>query len=124
MASEIVEMVTVRIGERQAQAAQWISKRLGPSDKLRRGLIGFGGCFIGAVVSVPIIGAHWVLVPGFLIAAPIVAVWRYRQDQLSDRVEFHCGACGTAVAVSVEPKQRPPAYLYCPQCKASVHVEQ
>lgn len=124
MASEIVETVTARVGERDAQTARWISKQLGPGDRVRRGLIGFGGCMLGAVLSVPIIGAHWVLVPGFLLAGPVVAFWRYRQAQLSDRVEFRCSACGNAVAVPLDPKQRPPAYLYCPQCKVSVHVEQ
>lgn len=123
MASEIVEPVTARVGENSAGQARWISKQLDAGDRLRRGLVGFGGCLLGAVLSLPIIGAHWVLVPGFIIAAPIVAWWRYSQGQLSDRVELHCGACGKDVKIELEPKQRPPAYLYCPECNASVHVE-
>lgn len=73
-----------------------------------------------AVISLPIPPIHWVLVPGFLIAAIVAFFVRIRTDELLDGV-VTCPRCHA----SFELESQPPAWpldLTCHQCKAQLNV--
>jgi len=74
----------------------------------------------GVTVFIPL--AHFVLVPGFLIAGPVVAVLVYRTEQARDRAEGQCPACGEAVTIKLEAKDEIPKWTYCPACNAALQI--
>lgn len=91
-------------------------------ERLMRALKIWGLCWLFAVLSLPILGAHWFLVPGFLIAGPIMGYRRYHQYSSSDKVTGTCPRCHNEVSLSLEPREQLPLYKYCPQCSAPLHI--
>ena len=93
------------------------------SDALKRALLRLGLFWLLALGSVPIIIAHWVLVPGFFIAGPVVAVMVYRTRESKDRAEGVCPSCNESVTVKLETKDTIPKWTYCPSCSNSLHID-
>jgi len=60
----------------------------------------------GVTVFIPI--AHFVLVPGFLVAGPILGWMRYRQDRAMLHVEGACPACNETMRVELDAGERLP----------------
>ena len=75
-----------------------------------------------ALLSLPIIIAHFVLVPGFLIAGPVLAVRRYRVTEVPDHVSGHCPAGKEEFTLELESSDRLPMWSHCPVCKASLQL--
>ncbi len=72
------------------------------------------GLFWGlAVVTVFIPIAHFFLVPGFLIAGPIVAYSRYRAVEAVERASGECPTCHEEMSVSLEASDKLPKWTYC-----------
>jgi hypothetical protein len=75
-----------------------------------------------AVVTVFIPLAHFLLVPGFLIAGPIVAFKVYEQDRAILGGQCICPECGQAVTL-VQAKDRWPLSDLCSKCQSALTVE-
>ena len=75
-----------------------------------------------AVLSLPIIIAHFILVPGFLIAGPVLAVRRYRVMEVPDHVSGNCPAGKEEFSLQLETSDRLPMWTHCPVCKASLQL--
>jgi hypothetical protein len=75
-----------------------------------------------AVLSLPIIIAHFVLVPGFLIAGPVMAVRRYRITEVPDHVSGVCPANKDEFDLKLEASDRLPMWSYCPICNSSLQL--
>lgn len=67
-----------------------------------------------AVVAVFIPIAHFVLVPGLLLAGPVLAVLRYRAGEVVEGACGECPTCGRAITVVLDPAARLPLWTYCP----------
>ncbi len=82
-----------------------------------------GGIFWGlAAVSVMIPIAHWVLVPGLLLAGPLAAWFKYRQQYETVSAQGVCPLCDTPVVIPMEAADRLPKWVYCPKCNGSLHL--
>ncbi len=83
----------------------------------------WGLCWVLAFVTLFIPIAHFVLVPGFLIAGPVMGYLRYRMAAVPQRVT---GICPTnheeEISIPVEATVKLPWWTYCPKCNASVQV--
>lgn len=75
-----------------------------------------------AVLSLPIIIAHFVLVPGFLIAGPVMAFKRYRVTEVPDHVSGNCPAGKEEFTLALESSDRLPMWSHCPVCKSSLQL--
>jgi hypothetical protein len=75
-----------------------------------------------AVVSILIPVAHFLLVPGFLVAGPINAVLRYRQKSGVLTGEGPCPSCGAPFTVEARADSWP-FYEPCQACHTEVRVE-
>lgn len=75
-----------------------------------------------AVLSIPIIIAHFVLVPGFLIAGPVLAVRRYRVTEVPDHVSGVCPTNNDEFNLKLEASDRLPMWSYCPICNSSLQL--
>lgn len=72
------------------------------------------GIFWGlAVVTLFIPLAHFVLVPGFFIAGPIVAYSRYRITEIVDKANGECPTCHERLDVQLDTSDRLPKWTYC-----------
>lgn len=74
----------------------------------------------GVTLFIPL--AHFVLVPGFLIAGPVVAVMVYRSEQARDHAEGRCPLCGEEITIKLEAKDEIPKWTYCPACNAALQI--
>ncbi len=75
-----------------------------------------------AVASLPIIIAHWVLVPGFLIAGPFMARRYYRIERSAKSVNGPCPVCGEECAIELEGNETLPLWSYCKPNRDPVQV--
>jgi hypothetical protein len=76
------------------------------------------------LLSVPLVIIHFVLVPAFLIAGPVMAVRRYRVTELPHHLSGICPSCKQDLTVAAESFDRLPIWVPCPACRASLHVHE
>lgn len=76
-----------------------------------------------ALLSVLIPLAHFILVPLFLITGPVMAYKRYREVDVSERVEGHCPVCRNAITLKLGPAEKPVLWKYCPVCQEPLSCE-
>lgn len=91
-------------------------------ERLMRALKIWGLCWLLALLSLPIIGAHWFLVPGFLIAGPIMGYRRYYQHSISIKVAGTCPRCHDQTSLALEPREQLPLRKYCTHCGAPLLI--
>lgn len=93
-----------------------------PRERMLRAAKVWGLSWLLAVLSIPIVIAHWVLVPGFFIAGPIWAYKRYSMTSAPDHVSGQCPSNGEQITLALEPSDRLPLWTHCPACKASLQL--
>ncbi len=93
-----------------------------PQERFKRAAKVWGFCWLFAVLSVPVVIAHWVLVPGFLLAGPIMAYRRYQIVSAVERAEATCPVCSVAVTISMEADDSLPKHTYCPKCNGPIQL--
>jgi hypothetical protein len=93
-------------------------------DCFTRALMRLGLFWLLAFVSVFLIIAHWVLVPGFFIAGPIVAVMTYKTKQAVEKCTGPCPSCSEQITIKMEAKDTLPKWTYCPSCSSPLHIDE
>jgi len=96
--------------------------RFSSADRTGRALKVLGVCWLIAGVTVFIPLAHFVLVPGFFVAGPVMALMRYKVDRVADKVAVQCPECGKDVEIKLDAQDWPPMYTYCPECNTGVQL--
>lgn len=87
-----------------------------PAERRARARRVFLPLLLGALLSLPIPGWHFVGVPGFLVAAFLIAARRRRQEFLIESLSGRCPACGAEQALASLGLDALPASLPCPGC--------
>lgn len=118
------EHTTVSIidNDEQANTGQMQTTWFDHSDCVKRGLAKLGLFWLLAVLSLPIVFAHWVLVPGFFIAGPWVAYRTYKVSHRRDHVTGDCPSCKDNVTLKLEAKDELPKWTYCPACNTPLQI--
>lgn len=91
-------------------------------ERTIRALKRLGLFWLLSIGSIPIIFAHWVLVPGFFIAGPVAAVFAYRVTEMLEKSSGTCPECREPIEVKMEPKELLPKWTYCPKCNTPVQI--
>lgn len=91
-------------------------------DRLRRALLKLGLFWFLSIASLPIIFAHWVLVPGFFLAGPWMAWRTYHMTQARNHATGRCPGCDTEVKIKLEPNDELPKWTYCPACNEPLQI--
>jgi hypothetical protein len=89
--------------------------------RVGRALVALLVCWGLAAVSVPIVLAHFILVPGFFAAGLVLAYLRFRTARVVTRIHGACPRCG------VEQDFQPPRWgrkVDCPRCKNQLTLEE
>lgn len=105
-----------------AQAGTLYSQAFSNTERLRRALKMLVILWAVALVTVFIPIAHFVLVPTFLLAGPIVALRRYGMKSALEKVGGVCPACGQEIAIPLEPSDWLPKRTYCPACNKPLRL--
>jgi hypothetical protein len=92
-----------------------VAQRFDAAQRRARARRVFFPLLLGALLSVPIPGWHFVGVPGFLVAAILMARRRLRQEILVESVSGRCPACGVEQTLEAGLDGLP-ASLPCPAC--------
>ncbi len=87
-----------------------------PAERRARARRAFLPLLLGALLSLPIPGWHLVAVPGFLVAAFLIARKRRRQELHIESLSGRCPACGGDHTLTPSGLDELPASLPCPGC--------
>ncbi len=93
-----------------------------PRERAVRAAKAWFVCWLLALLSMPIIGLHWLLVPGFTIAGVVLGLRRYRTQEASSALNGECAMCGKDFTLALEQNEHAPLWKYCPHCQAALHV--
>lgn len=91
-------------------------------DRIRRTARGVGITLGLGVLAVFIPVFHWVLVPLFLVALPVVGVYMYRPATLVEKAVGECPECRQAITLALAPQTRIPHWGYCPACNRPLQL--
>lgn len=93
-------------------------------DRRRRAVMAWLICWGLALLSLPILFAHWLLVPGFLIAGPFVAFHYYHMTSVPKKIIGQCPSCRQPLELMLETSDQLPSWRYCSACNASLHINE
>ncbi len=93
-----------------------------PSERLVRAGKVLALCWGLAVAAVFIPIVHFVLVPLFLIAGPVMAYQKYRVTILALRADGCCPECQQQVSIALDSGDRIPKRTYCPACNKPLQL--
>jgi hypothetical protein len=93
------------------------------NDRTKRAIKALLICWGLSLASLPIIFAHWVLVPGFFIAGPFAAYRYYNISSVPKKIAGVCPSCGQQMELALETSDTLPMWRYCSACNASLHIE-
>ena len=92
------------------------------NDRVKRALAILGLFWLLAALSIPIVFAHWLLVPGFFIAGPIMAYRRYMSKAATGNAVGQCPHCKQDVTIQLEATDTLPKWTYCPVCNKPIQL--
>ncbi len=110
----------VSISNQKKTSGVVITRQYDEKERNRRILKYSGGCVVAAIVSVFIPLVHFVLVPGFFIAAIAFAVINSRPANI-ERAKAKCPQCGSDFVIS---KGKPvfPIEDICASCRHKITI--
>jgi len=91
-------------------------------DRLKRALARLAAFWALAVVTAFIPIAHFVLVPGFLIAGPVIAFMTYKTGWIRNHAAGTCPDCDHEITLSLGARDQLPKWTYCPDCNAPLQI--
>ena len=83
-------------------------------ERIKRAAGAWVGFWLLAILSVPIMLAHFVLVPAFLILGPFFAYRRYNASAVPKEVTGRCPTCQEEICLPLEATDSLPMWTYCP----------
>lgn len=94
-----------------------------PRERIVRAAKAWAVCWVLALLALPIIGLHWILVPALVIAGVLLGYQRYRTTTINNKAEGRCPVCQAEIEIKLESGEHPPLWKYCPACKAPLSIE-
>ena len=111
-----IETRSIRIANSQgaAESGALTVNIYSKSERLKRAGKILGICWGLALVTLFIPLAHFILVPSFLLAGPIMAFMRYRVLESVEAAQGKCPTCKQDISLPLDAGQRLPMWTYCP----------
>ena len=114
--------VNIKSNEGQTTPGSMQSTHYDHSECVKRALLKLGLFWLLALASIPIIFAHWVLVPGFFIAGPWMAYRTFQVKYTRNHVRGSCPVCQEDVEIKLEGRDELPRWTYCPRCNNPIQI--
>jgi hypothetical protein len=96
--------------------------RYGVGHRIGRAVLGAGACWAAAAAAVFIPVAHFILVPGLLVAGAIVGFLRLRADRRLLGARGVCPRCGAEQEFEVSGRTGTEGAVDCPGCHNRLRV--
>jgi hypothetical protein len=122
MSEALTEAVTIKGNESAASVGELHTRRFNSGERMGRAGKVLGISWALALVTLFIPIAHFVLVPTFLIAGPVMAAMKYKVETVMEKVHGICPECNQVVDIVLEPNDKLPKHTYCPACNKPVHL--
>lgn len=114
--------VVIKDNDEQTSSGQLQTTEFDHGDCIKRALLKLGLFWLLAVASLPIVIAHWVLVPGFFLAGPWMAYRTYKITHRRDHVSGDCPGCKEKITIKLEANDELPKWSYCPACNTPLQI--
>lgn len=113
--------ILIKGGEREREGVLCV-RAFSHQDRVARAAKVWALCWLLAAITLFIPIAHFVLVPGFLLAGPIWAFQRYRVTLSPEQASGHCPISDEEITLQLDASDRLPLWTYCPVCNASLQL--
>lgn len=123
MAKAYVIPLELASGEAR-EPGRWEGIEYDRRDRLMRAAIAWTVCWMGSVVLVftliPVV--HIIGAVALAIAGPVIGIRRLRLVHSAKQAQGQCPACRKSIALEMDPTDRPPKWVYCPECGAPLQL--
>ena len=116
------EPIVMKGNESASSVAELHTRTFTPGERMGRAgkLLGISWLLEVVTLFIPI--AHFVLVPLFLIAGPVMAVMRYKSESVMEKAHGVCPECANTIDIELEPNDKLPKRTYCPVCSKPLQL--
>ena len=115
-------LVHIKGNDGQVTSGNMFTTHYDHGESVKRAMMKLGLFWLLALASIPIIFAHWVLVPGFFIAGPLMAYRTFQMKYTRNHVQGQCPVCQEDVEIKMEARDELSAWTYCPRCDNPLHL--
>lgn len=113
MSTTVQRTIRIENAENQSTIGQLHITTYSQQERTSRAVKMLMLCWGLALITLFIPLAHFVLVPGFLIAGPIVAYKRYQMAEHPSNADGDCPTCKQPSSIHLEPSDSLPMWTYC-----------
>lgn len=92
------------------------------ADRTKRAVLAWVGCWVAAFLTFFIPIAHFILVPAFLVAGPVMFFSLSRQVEALEKTVSVCPRCDKALNLDMETNDKLPKWTYCPACDGAIEI--
>lgn len=121
MSQQQVEAITIK-GAASSSVGELHTRSFTPWERMVQAGKVLAVAWSLALITVFIPIAHFVLVPLFLVAGPVMALMKYRVETVAEKAHGVCPECEQAVDIALDPADRLPKWTYCPACNKPVQL--
>ncbi len=114
--------VLIHAHDKPATPGMFFGKHFTPAQRYRRAALSWGLMWLLAVVSAFIPIAHFLLVPVFAIAGPVLGYRRYQQETIADAIEGKCPSCRHEFHLQLDQQTTLPYRDVCPNCDRHIQI--
>jgi len=120
---QIRQPVTIQAHDESAMTGFLKGKHFTSSQRYKRAGLVWGIMWLLAAASAFIPLAHFLLVPVFVIAGPVLGYQRYKQETISEAIEGKCPACRQEFRLLLDQQTTLPHRDVCPHCDKHIHIQ-
>lgn len=114
--------IIIKANELSASVGELHTRSFTPLERMGRAGKALAIAWLLALVTVFIPIAHFVLVPLFVIAGPVMAFARYRVETVVEKARGICPECAHAIDIPLDPADKLPKWSYCPDCNKPLQL--
>lgn len=123
MPQQMSQTIQLKSQAGQTSQAQMTLRTYSRAERRKRAILTLLGFWALAVLSIPIMIAHLVLVPGFFIGGIVLSSKRWKTDTEAESVSGTCPACSNEITINLDKKGDLPQWQYCPSCSDSLELD-
>jgi len=113
MSTTLYRTIRIENADNNSTTGQLHISHYSQSERTTRALKMLALMWLFAIITVFIPLAHFVLVPAFLIAGPVIAYKRYQMEEHPSSAEGECPTCQQPSSIHLEPSDTLPMWTYC-----------
>ena len=122
MPQQITRTIQLKSQAGDTTQAEMTLKGYSSQERKKRAILTLLSFWALAALSIPILIAHFILVPGFFIGGIVLSSKRWKTEEEAESVHGTCPACRNEITINLEKKNDLPQWQYCPACSDSLEL--